>query len=458
MEAPAQESDKKIRVLALCDYCCSTGFATVSSNVLREVDKTGRYQIDVVGINYTGDPYDEKRFPGNVFPALTIANLGQNGGDPYGRQKFLDLLSTGVYDVVFIIQDAFIVADMIKPMRDAYVTLEKKFKTVFYFPFDSSPKKEWVEKVIAEMDFPVAYTRYAEKLCLEAVPDLKKKLKVIYHGTNVDEFKPVEDESGKAGVKDFRSKYFAGKADGKFLITNVNRNQSRKDVVRNLMILSELKKRGHKDIVLYLHMAHSDQGGNILVMADHFGLKLQEDFILPSPRVFNPNQGIPVQAINLLYNASQLVLTTTLGEGWGLSVTEAMATKTPVVAPDNTSLTEMLADNRGYLVKSGATPSMWITKEQDNERLRPLMDVEDAADKIELVKDGKLPDIDLAYRWAREYSWENVCKDWIKIFDQAALEARTSKPTRQERRRMEREQKKMAKQIGEARDATGLSI
>ncbi len=123
--------------------------------------------------------------------------------------------------------------------------------------------------------------------------------------------------------------------------------------MRSFMILNELKQRGHKNVLMYLHMAHDDAGGNLLVMADHFGLKLQEDFILPHPKMFNVNRGVPVDMLNFIYNASDCLLTTTLGEGWGLSITEAMATKLPIVAPDNTSLTEMLADNRGFLAHSG---------------------------------------------------------------------------------------------------------
>jgi glycosyltransferase involved in cell wall biosynthesis len=42
-----------------------------------------------------------------------------------------------------------------------------------------------------------------------------------------------------------------------------------------------------------------------------------------------------------LYNAADLYLTTSLGEGWGLGVTEAMACHTPVAMPAHTSLLEI---------------------------------------------------------------------------------------------------------------------
>jgi glycosyltransferase involved in cell wall biosynthesis len=42
-----------------------------------------------------------------------------------------------------------------------------------------------------------------------------------------------------------------------------------------------------------------------------------------------------------IYNASDLFLTTNLGEGWGLTITEAMACKLPIVAPLHTSIIEI---------------------------------------------------------------------------------------------------------------------
>ena len=122
----------KLKVLALGDYGCSTGFATVMSNIMRELDKTGRFEIDVVGINYTGDPYDQKKFPGKVWPAMNIATAFS--GDVYGRQRYLDFLGSGNYDIAFILQDTFIVKDMMDAILETQKNILKKFKTILYSP------------------------------------------------------------------------------------------------------------------------------------------------------------------------------------------------------------------------------------------------------------------------------------------------------------------------------------
>ena len=86
---------KRTKVLFWGDYCCSTGFSTVSSNIWKRLIATGKYDLDVVGINYSGDPYDRQKFPGNVYTAMSALNLQPPYNEPYGRQKLLDILGNG---------------------------------------------------------------------------------------------------------------------------------------------------------------------------------------------------------------------------------------------------------------------------------------------------------------------------------------------------------------------------
>lgn len=423
----------QIKMLAWGDYCCATGFATVMGNIMRELYKTDKYDLDVVAINYSGDPYDQQKWPGHVYPAMPGAMM-QAGpyADVYGRQRLLDQMGTGMYDVVFMLQDTFVLEPIIEQITKTQQLLadqgKKTFKTVYYFPIDSTPKPEWAE-VASSADFPVTYTDYGKRELLALKPELETRLKVIYHGNNPEHFFPIQD---KADVKAFRHQYFNGKADDRFLIVNVNRNQPRKDIARTLMVLKELYRRGRKPM-MYLHMQYQDTGGNIFSIAKQLGLGQNDEFFMPSPNVFNANQGMPIEDVNRIYNAADMVFSTTLGEGWGLSATEAMATKTPIVFPDNTSLSEMLANNRGRLVPSGNNPSMFNVKEMDNERIRPVMDVEQAADAIEEIMDGKLPNVEAAYQWVSQLTWPNIVKEWSNVLDIAAEASRKTNAKIQKR-------------------------
>ena len=161
--------DRKIKILAWGDYCCSTGFGTVMSNIMRELHKTGRYEIDVLGINYSGDPYDEEKWPGRVYPAMPgLMSAAGPYADVYGRQRLCDLIGKNQYDVVFLLQDTFVLQDVLPTIKQTQAELAKlegmnTFKIVYYFPIDATPKKEWATEVVKQVDFPVAYTKYGRE-------------------------------------------------------------------------------------------------------------------------------------------------------------------------------------------------------------------------------------------------------------------------------------------------------
>ena len=410
----------KIRVLAWGDYACSTGFGTVMRNIMSELNKTNQYEIDVVGVNYDGGPYDTQKWPGTLWPAISALRTQGPYGDVFGRQVFLDLLAQRPYDLVFIVQDTFIVKDIVPQITELQNTKPGSFKTIYYYPFDCAPRAEWVKDCVAHFDFPVAYTEYAKNESRKFIGEFADPQHVIYHGTNTKDFYVLD----AAQREEARRTIFPPSMQDKFIVTNVNRNQGRKDVSRSLLIMKELINRGVDDVFLYMHMQESDFGGSIMQMARSIGLDPERDFTVPDPRQFGAHSGFPIEFLNAIYNASDAYLTTTHGEGWGLSITEAMATKLPVIGPRNTSLPEILGENseRGWLVNSGHTPSHWIIKENDNERMRPLMSVEEAADAIIYIKDNPeeaQAKSDLALVWIKEHTWVNICKQWKNVFTEA---------------------------------------
>jgi len=425
-----EEFMSKIKVLAWGDYACSTGFGTVMKNIMGELYKTGSYDIDVVGVNYDGGPYDTTLWPGRLWPAISALRTQGPYGDVFGRQVFLDLLAQGDYDIVFIVQDTFIVLDIVPQILELQRTKPNTFSTIYYYPFDCAPREEWVNQCVSSFDFPVAYTEYAKNESRKVIGNIADKQDVIYHGTNTKDFFPLSPEEKKQA----KSMIFPMLQD-KFLITNVNRNQGRKDVSRSLMILKELRNMGVEDAFLYMHMQEKDFGGSILEMARALGLDPNKDFTVPDPRQFGAHSGFPIEFLNQIYNASDVYLTTTHGEGWGLSITEAMSTKTPVVAPDNTSVPEILGDDRGWRIPSGHTPSHWIIKDNDNERMRPLMSVEDAAKTIKHIMDNPkeaAERAEKAYEWASTNTWEAIGKKWMNVFNRATNKAKMARKLKEQ--------------------------
>lgn len=394
---------------------CATGFGTVVRNVLKRLSKTGEYMFTIVGINYDGSPYDHREFPYMIYPAMAMLSNDERYRSPYGHMRFVDMAATGKYDIIFIVNDTFLVGKVIPKLIEARDSLpiEKKFSIVYYFPIDGVPKSEWIEQSTLKADFPVTYTRYAKGEVEKAVGPLER-LRVVYHGVDKSIFQQVD-------VSDFK-KTFLQKHDSKFIVLNVNRNQPRKDLHRTFASFKILHDR-HKDTFLFLLCQMDDVGGNLIEMGERYGLRFGEDWAGPPPSMFSANSGYPIEIVNKIYNMSDLVVSSTTGEGWGLSSVEAMACKVPVLFPRNTSLTEIIGENeeRGYLCKSGEDANFFINMGKfDNNVLRPVIDVKDMAEKMEYVylhRDEAKAKAERAY--SEVWEWDTVCEEWKKIFKQA---------------------------------------
>jgi len=279
----------KINVLVYADApSCATGFGTVSRNILEGLYRTGRYNIDVLGINYWGDPHS---FPYRIWPTGTNQDK-----DPYGRKKVCGMMPQMEYDILFFLQDTFIL-DFLPEIISHLKNQGKKFKSICYFPVDGTPKEQWI-KNISVVDYPVAYSEFGKREAEKAYADCPE-LDVIPHGVNTEEYKPLPEEE----VKDFRTRYFGPHAD-KFIFTNLNRNQQRKDIPRTIQAFVEFRKH-IKDSILYLHMAQQDQGWDLKEICKVYNLDTTKDVIFPEN--FGPNQGYPRQVVNMLYNCSDCV-------------------------------------------------------------------------------------------------------------------------------------------------------
>ena len=398
--------DKKIKVLAYCDSpTCATGFGTVSRNIFEGLFRTGRYQIDILGINYWGDPHN---FPYRIWPTGTNAEK-----DPYGRKKIVNMIARAglEFDILFFLQDTFIM-DFLPELMGFLKEKGAKYKSICYFPVDGVPKEQWIKNVSAT-DYPVAYTEYGKREAMAAFAGCKD-LQVIPHGVNTSDYFTHATDT----VKTFRQKYFGQNAD-KFIITNLNRNQQRKDIPRTIHAFKKFKEEVPESL-LYLHMAKKDVGWDLVEVCKGYGLDIVGDVVFPEN--FGPNQGYPREILNMIYNCSDCVVSTTVGEGWGLSWIEAMATKTPVIMPGNTAMVENITKDRGYLVRSGSNESLYTVIPHDNEIVRPLVDVDHMVETMLHVYNNyeeALEKAENAYNWVTtDLNWQTgVVPKWLKLFD-----------------------------------------
>ena len=359
----------------------NTGFATVSKNLVKILKG---HDVTVYGINHHG-LYPPNEY--SIIPAVTVGEFMQGAEDVYGLKRFVDTVKG--YDVVITINDHFILRMVAKALRQ---TCDKhNVRWIGYFPIDSEIRQDWAE-TMALCDTTVFYCQYGADQFRKFFPN--HPYEIIFHGTDTETFHPV-DEKEKQSIR----MAFFPHAQGKKIVTNVNRNQPRKYIPETMMQFKRLLEL-RDDVHLYLHMRKQDMGYDLAELALWVGL--------PEGTWSHAAGEVDVRLLNAVYNASDVFLSTHLGEGWGLTVTEAMATKTPIVVPDNTSMTEIV---KGYRVKQDSWVCLGMP---DMNRIRPC-----GGDYIpalmEALDNPNQEYVDANYDFVKKWSWERVGEEWNRV-------------------------------------------
>ena len=369
------------------------------------------YEIEQYAINYWGQKHS--------FPWWQHIVGLNNDKDPYGRKKFFSEVQQLDFDLLFCLQDTFIM-DFLPQLHQQLRAKGKEFRSICYYPVDGVPKEQWIRNIDA-CDYTVAYSQFGKRESMKALPSMKDPL-VIPHGVNTKDYFVLPEKDMRA----FRAQFFGSQAD-KFIFTNVNRNQQRKDIPRTIQAFKVFHDQVPESL-LYLHMAKKDQGWDLPEVVKAYGLDITKDVIFPEN--FGPNQGYPRTIVNAIYNSSDCVLTTTLGEGFGLAWGEAMATKTPVIVPANTAMVEFVTAERGWTIKSGTNPSLFTVIPNDNEVIRPLVDVEDMVKVMLEVYNNREEAkrrAENAYNWVTtQMDWQgNIVPQWIEVFNNAYIDLKS---------------------------------
>lgn len=410
------QENKQRRILAWSDSAAAgTGFGVVSKHILGALHKTGKYDINHLAINFHGDFVDKDVIPWQQQPARLL-----DPKDPHGIKMFARTLVKGDYDIVWICNDLYVThqaAEIVTKVRQNCSSEGKKSPVfIYYYPVDCHVPDDNCA-FLDVVDIAVCYTDHGRAETLLTVPKIEPNLLQIPHGVDTNAFKPLSQKE-----RTLWRKKLLGVDPSTTVVINVNRNSSRKQLQYSMLAFKEFKKIVPNSI-MYMHTVARDQGGDLIRAAKDIDMSLKEDIVFPIK--FTPSSPIPDKILNAFYNISDIFLTTHLGEGWGLTVTEAMAAGIPVVAPDNTSMPQQLGkkSERGYMYP--CNDMIWI----DNSGFRPKGLLPDIVGKmLDAYEDGskdKNPITKKARAWAKEHDWAKVTQKWIDIFDQASKKSKS---------------------------------
>ena len=377
---------QKPKLLAWCDFIAPTGFGNVAKNLFENLHE--KYDVSIVGINYHGKTrYDTSKY--FVYPV--------SREDMLGVKTLFSIAKEEEPDLIFLFQDIFHISDIINKLKDC----SPKSKIVSYFPIDGYPFSLGWKNVLDLSDAVITYTDWAIKIIKYTVPSFNRPIHKLYHGVNTKVFKPAAKEE----IKEFRRQ---AEWTNKFVVSNINRFQPRKAIPLTLRAFSmfskgyktcpecgnkmpinapicdlngctedlEVKLNLRNDTYLYLHMMPKEysMGGNRTnLLQNHVinaGFTDQDYRKIIGINAKNIYAGeVPEEELNMIYNASNLNISSTIGEGCGLSLLEAQACGTPSLAPKNSAIPEMIGTT-GEMVKNNAV----FSHPMDNGHIRPHVD------------------------------------------------------------------------------------
>jgi len=371
----------KRKLLWVGDALVASGFAKCTHHILDVVKET--WDVHVLGLNYLGDPHNCS-YP--VYPCWP-------GGDLFGVKRVAQLINNIKPDLLVIQNDPWNIP--------VYLERAGNVPVVATMPVDG---KNCCGRKLNGLKFAIFWTEFGIK---EAqLGGYSGQATAIPLGVDLDLYRPLE------GVRE-KLKLPSG-VENAYIVGNINRNQPRKRLDLTISYFAEwVKSHDVRDAYLFLHVAPTgDMGYDVSQLMQYYGLSSR--LILAEPNI---GQGIAESLLSFTYSAFDVQLSTTQGEGWGLTTMEGMACGVPQIMPDWSALGEWARD-AAFLVPCTTTAATLnginviggiADREKTIEALHKFYQSKD------LRAEFSLKGLELVNR--SEYRWENIGRQFAKVFD-----------------------------------------
>lgn len=330
-------SEKK-RLLYIGDSpTVQTGFARVTESVLDVLKDY--FDVHVLGVNYYNQEHD---YPYPIYPAAG-KDLEHVRTAPHGGKVLLDVYKKVQPEIVLACNDIWVLneySNILSAYTQAGIT-----KFFAYFPVDGGPYHKSLVTETFSWTGVATYTEFGKSVLENA--GVMQNVKVIPHGTNTNDFYPMNKSKARAEL---------GLRDDVFMVFNGNRNQPRKRY--DLMVkgfAKFLKGKPKNQVGLFAHGGlRPSNGWNVPALLER---EMQLNGVDTSQKVLYqftdkpyPHNLVSKQTLNTIYNAMDVGINTCMGEGWGLVNSEHAVTGVPQIVPNHSSLAELFANERGFLI------------------------------------------------------------------------------------------------------------
>lgn len=384
----------KPRVLYVGDAGVSSGFARAAERgILAKLHK--HYDVTALGINYIGDPHD---LPYKIYPCTDYY-----GGDAFGSVRLPKLCKKLNPDLLIIQQDPWNVPEYFAQLEKAKISV----------PAIGSIAVDGLNcrgRALRHLQHAAFWTEFGRNEAVKGGYD--GPTSVIPLGVDLGIYYPLDKQAVRRQLPE--------KYRNAFIVGNVNRNQPRKRLDLTVAYFAEwVKSFNIPDAYLLFHVAPTgDRGYDIKQLMHYYGVF--DRLILSEPEL---GQGDPEPAMRSLYNSFDVQVTTTQGEGWGLTTLEGMACGVPQIVPDWAALSEWPGD---AVVKVPCIREMCVTPNDINSIGAVASSVAFIEELHRMYSDNlhrkvmseKARFLSLESR----FRWESIAQQWLELVNSFFVE------------------------------------
>jgi glycosyltransferase involved in cell wall biosynthesis len=271
---------------------------------------------------------------------------------------------------------------------------------------------------------PVAMSEYGRRVISGHIG---RDVPMIYHGVDTDAFRPatptdpIRWEGRRIGTKE-QAKAAFGFAPDSRVILRYDRHVPRKFYNLFLQAMTPVLLADPKAVVL-VHCRPQDEGGNLLEEVARQPHEVWGQIKFTDAH--DTWKGLPTEGLVALINAADIYVSTTSGEGFGLTLAESLACGVPVVVTDWAAEREVvgpggvlvppLRDTYGDVVRYHSTYGMDWAVPDARGFTQPVLDLLAKPQRARALGDA-------GRRHVRaSFSWSNAADQFVSLFEAASL-------------------------------------
>lgn len=244
----------------------------------------------------------------------------------YGDAQFLrTIINTEKPDAIFLITDPRYWAWLFQIENE----IRRKIPIVYLNIWDDLPAPYYNKAFYESCDALFGISKQTANINKMVLGDKAKNkiIRYVPHGLNENIFRPIENKESHKEFQDFKKHIFQGKEFdfvAFFNSRNIRRKQIPDTILAFKLFVEQLPKEKADKCALLLHTDPIDENGTDLIAI--------VETLCPECNVVFTGSKFGPKEMNYLYNLADVQMLLTSNEGWGLSLTEALLTGTPIIA------------------------------------------------------------------------------------------------------------------------------